>query len=109
MREYSRECVAAAARARDVYNANISQAWNSIYFLSKAMGPKGLPDLKTQFAKEPGETQKPVPMAVQAANFYLFAAHHNLTPRPISQAAKDAIRRMKAQMNEITPTSGSDN
>lgn len=98
LREYSRECAAAAARARDDYNRDMTQAWNEIRLLGLGLS-KGLPTLKTQLALEPEEKERAPSMAYQRAVVEVIAAQHNLTMRPISPAAKAAMRKMRAEMD----------
>lgn len=96
IREYSRECTAAAGRARDRYNLQVSQAWQTIAFLGQSMSSQGLSRLDKFLQLEPGERDRP--QSLTYAEVENFVISHGLKKRPISAAAKDAMRRMKADM-----------
>lgn len=98
LREYSRECAAAAGRARDAYNRDLTHAWKSIAFLCQAFSSRGLPDLSRQFVHDPGESDRVPSMEYQRHVVETFAAQHGLKARPISQAGKAAMRKVRDEI-----------
>lgn len=94
LREYSRECTAAAGRDRDRYNRDVTQAWQTIAMLSKAFSKSGLRGLATYLIRE--GVNHPVSRARDRMQWEVFAAQHHLRRRPLSDSAKDALRRLKA-------------
>jgi hypothetical protein len=94
MREYSRSCAAAAGRDLDRYNRDVTQAWQTIAMLSKAFSSHGLRGLSSYLIRE--QVNTPTSRARERFEWDTFAAQHGLKRRHLSEAAKDALRRFKA-------------
>ena len=94
IREYSRECAIAAKRAVDEYNRDVTQAWKTVAMVCEAFSKTGLRGLTSHLIRESadGATER----ARDRMRWDVFAARNKLGRRPMSQATRDALRRLKA-------------